>query len=137
MTAFRVLRGALTASALALALFAPAAPAQSECETLRRECADYCRYGPVAPEQGRQCKEECRKRVLNCQRGMRAAEGYPTYGAPGAYGYGAPGYGVPPPGTPAAPVPYAVPAPVYGGTRASPAPSTAPQRSRGSGRAPE
>jgi hypothetical protein len=133
MTGFRVLRGVLTVSALTLALLPPVTPAQSECEELRRECADYCRYGPVAPDRGRQCKEECRQRVLNCQRGMRAAEGYPTYGAPGGYGYGAPGYGAPPVVAPAAPVPYALPAPAYGGATASPA----PRRSPGSGRAPE
>jgi hypothetical protein len=103
----------LAASALALTLSPLATLAQSECEQIRRDCADYCRYGPVSPEKGRDCKQECRKKVEQCQRGMRAAEGYPTYGAPGGYpGAAALGYGAPAPAaTQQAPLAQQPPAP--------------------------
>jgi hypothetical protein len=149
MKIYRVWRSGLSASVLALALFPPMASAQTECEELRRECADYCRYGPVSPEKGRECKVECRRRVQDCQRGQRAAEGYPVFGerggygggyAPG-YGYGAPYGGAPYGGVPYGGVPYrAVP---YGGasapaTAAPQAPAAAPrQRGPVGGRAPE
>jgi hypothetical protein len=105
METYRVLRRGLVAGVIALGALPASTLAQPECEQLRRDCADYCRYGPVSPDQGRECKEECRKRVQACQRGQRAMEGYPTYGAPGAYG--APGYaGAPYGGAPYAGVPY-------------------------------
>lgn len=146
MNRYRFLQTGLAASALALVAFPAASPAQSECEQIRRECADYCRYGPVDPFGGRDCKEKCRKQVQDCQRGLRAAEGYPTYGAPGGYGggyapgygYGAPGYGAPYGGIPYGGAPYGG-VPYYGGYAGSP-PASAPaggSTRRPTGRAPE
>ena len=104
MNAYQVVRTCLSTTAVALMLVPPLAQAQSECEQIRRECLDYCRYGPVSPEKGRDCKSQCRKQVEQCTRGERAAEGYPVVG----------GY----PGGAGAPPPYGAPygAPYYGGT---------------------
>jgi len=132
MNTYRVLRSSLAASALALMLSPLVAQGQSECEQIRRECLDYCRYGPVSPESGRDCKRECRKKVEDCSRGMRGAEGYPVlpeaggragdrgpgYGAGAPYGYGAPpAVAAPPAGAPAAGVPAA---PATAGQAAAP-----------------
>jgi hypothetical protein len=99
MKDYQVVRMCLSASAVALMLVPSLALAQSECEQIRRDCLDYCRYGPVSPVKGRDCKSECRTKVEQCNRGMRAVEGYPDVGGypggPVPYGGAAPGYGAP------------------------------------------
>jgi hypothetical protein len=141
MNTYRVLGGCLAASALALVLSPLVARAQSDCEQIRRECLDYCRYGPVSPESGRDCKRECRKRVEQCQRGMRGAEGYPVLPErgeergewPGMPGVGAapPGYGAP--AAPAAGAPAAQPAAPATGQAAVPQPAAPPAPGYGYG----
>ena len=68
----KVVRMCLSASAAVILVAAPLAQAQQECEQIRRSCLDYCRYGPVTPESGRDCKKECQKKVKTAARGCVA-----------------------------------------------------------------